>query len=83
MMRGDRVPSALIELITLGRTVKKRAADVLAYSTGPAPPTAPPKRSIAASSHLRGSALGFRNLTTTSPDRYTRLRLQTGLLPLL
>ena len=37
------------EFITLGRTLKKRAADVLAYFDGP--------------DHLRGSALGFRDLT--------------------
>ena len=38
------VPKALTELITLGRTLKKRTADVLAYfSTVQAPATVPQK----------------------------------------
>ena len=41
------VPAALTEVITLGRTLKKRAADVLA--TAPERPMAPPKRSTDAS----------------------------------
>lgn len=56
------VPAALTELITLGRTLKKRAEDVLAYfSTPPAPATGRRRRSTAASSTC-GSALDFRNL---------------------
>ena len=42
-------PTALGEVITLGRTLKKRAADVLAYFDRPAHRTDPPKRSTAAS----------------------------------
>jgi transposase len=38
------VPGVLREVITLGRRLKKQSADVLAYSTGPARRTAPPKR---------------------------------------
>jgi transposase len=57
------VPTSLTELTVLGRTLKRRAADVLAYFAGPAPATAPPRPSTAGASHLRGSALGFRNLT--------------------
>lgn len=34
------VPTALTELVTLGRTLKQRAVDVLAYFDRPAPPTA-------------------------------------------
>ena len=45
------VPAALTEVITLGRTLPKRAGDILAYfATDPAPPTAPPRRSMAGSS---------------------------------
>ncbi|WP_042915045.1 transposase, partial [Mycobacterium canetti] len=32
---SDAVPAALTEVITLGRTLKKRAADVLAYFDRP------------------------------------------------
>jgi transposase len=39
------VPKALTEVITLGRTLKKRAGDVLAYFDRPAPATARPRPS--------------------------------------
>ena len=42
------VPKALTEIVTLGRTLKKRAADVLAYFDRPkAHPTDRPRRSTA------------------------------------
>lgn len=41
------VPKALTEVVTLGKTLKKRASDVLATSTGPAPATNPPRPSTA------------------------------------
>jgi len=42
------VPKALTEIVTLGRTLKKRAADVLAYFDRPkAHPTDQPRRSTA------------------------------------
>ncbi len=37
------VPAALSEVITLGRTLKKRADDVLAYFDRPAPATVRPR----------------------------------------
>lgn len=43
------VPAALVEVVTLGRTLNKRAADVLAYSTVPAHPTDRLRPSTAAS----------------------------------
>lgn len=57
------VPAALTELITLGRTLKKRAADVLAYFDRPGTSNGPTEAINGRLEHLRGSALGFRNLT--------------------
>ena len=57
------VPAELTELITLGRTLKKRAADVLAYFTRPGTSNGPTEAINGRLEHLRGSALGFRNLT--------------------
>ena len=42
------VPTCLTEVAALGRTLKKRAADILAFFDHPTPATAPPKRSTAA-----------------------------------
>jgi transposase len=57
------VPAALHELITLGRTLTKRAADVLAYFDRPGTSNGPTEAINGRLEHLRGSALGFRNLT--------------------
>jgi transposase len=57
------VPAALPELATLGRTLKKRAADVLAYFDRPGTSNGPTEALNGRLEHLRGSALGFRNLT--------------------
>jgi transposase len=57
------VPTALTELITLGRTLKKRGADVLAYFERPGTSNGPTEAINGRLEHLRGSALGFRNLT--------------------
>jgi transposase len=57
------VPSALSEVITLGRTLKKRAADILAYFDRPGTSNGPTEAINGRLEHLRGSALGFRNLT--------------------
>ena len=57
------VPAALSELITLGRTLKKRATDVLAYFDRPGTSNGPTEAINGRLEHLRGSALGFRNLT--------------------
>jgi len=68
------VPSALTELITLGRTLKKRAADVLAYFERPGTSNGPTEAINGRLEHLRGSALGFRNLT----NYIARSLLETG-----
>ena len=57
------VPTALSELVTLGRTLHRRAADVLAYFDRPGTSNGPTEAINGRLEHLRGSALGFRNLT--------------------
>ena len=68
------VPAALTELITLGRTLKKRAEDVLAYFDHPGTSNGPTEAINGRLEHLRGSALGFRNLT----NYIARSLLETG-----
>ncbi|MEC4765701.1 ISL3 family transposase, partial [Mycobacterium sherrisii] len=68
------VPTPLQELITLGRTLKKRAADVLAYFDRPGTSNGPTEATNGRLEHLRGSALGFRNLT----NYIARSLLETG-----
>jgi transposase len=57
------VPAALSEVATLGRTLNKRAADVLANFDRPGTSNGPTEAINGRLEHLRGSALGFRNLT--------------------
>jgi len=57
------VPKPLRELITLGRTLNRRSADVLAYFDRPGTSNGPTEAINGRLEHLRGSALGFRNLT--------------------
>ena len=68
------VPKPLQELITLGRTLKKRAVDVLAYFDRPGTSNGPTEAINGRLEHLRGSALGFRNLT----NYIARSLLETG-----
>ncbi len=68
------VPKPLQELITLGRTLKKRAVDVLAYFDRPGTSNGPTEAINGRLEHLRGSALGFRNLT----NYIARALLETG-----
>jgi len=68
------VPTALTELITLGRTLKRRAADVLAYFDRAGTSNGPTEAINGRLEHLRGSALGFRNLT----NYIARSLLETG-----
>ncbi|MDJ0383756.1 transposase [Streptomyces sp. G-G2] len=60
---SDGVPAALTEVITLGRTLTKRAPDVLAYFDRPGTSNGPTEAINGRLEHLRGSTLGFRNLT--------------------
>jgi transposase len=68
------VPAALIEVVTLGRTLKKRTADILAYFDRPGTSNGPTEAINGRLEHLRGSALGFRNLT----NYIARSLLETG-----
>jgi transposase len=71
---SSSVPAELTELITLGRTLKRRAADVLAYFDRPRTSNGPTEAINGRLEHLRGSALGFRNLT----NYIARSLLETG-----
>ncbi|MET8361601.1 ISL3 family transposase [Micromonospora sp. NPDC005171] len=68
------VPAVLSEVITLGRTLKKRADDVLAYFDRPGTSNGPTEAINGRLEHLRGSALGFRNIT----NYIARSLLETG-----
>ena len=68
------VPKVLTEVITLGRTLKKRADDVLAYFDRPGTTNGPTEALNGRLEHLRGSALGLRNLT----NYIARSLLETG-----
>ena len=57
------VPTALTEVRKLGRTLARRAGDVLAYFDRPGTSNGPTEAMNGRLEHLRGSALGFRNLT--------------------
>ena len=56
------VPAMLAEIRRLGRTLKQRAADVLAFFDLPGTSNGPTEAINGRLEHLRGSALGFRNL---------------------
>jgi len=71
---AEGVPRALTELRRLGRTLRKRAADVLAYFDRPGTSNGPTEAINGRLEHLRGSALGFRNLT----HYIARSLLETG-----
>jgi transposase len=70
----EGVPAALTELRRLGRTLNQRAADVLAYFDRPGTSNGPTEALNGRLEHLRGSALGFRNLT----NYIARALLETG-----
>lgn len=68
------VPKALVEVTKLGRTLTKRTEDVLAYFDRPGTSNGPTEAINGRLEHLRGSALGFRNLT----NYIARSLLETG-----
>ena len=71
---GAGVPTALTELRRLGRTLTQRASDILAYFDRPGTSNGPTEAINGRLEHLRGSALGFRNLT----NYIARSLLETG-----
>lgn len=68
------MPTALIELRRLGRTLARRAGDVLAYFDLPGTSNGPTEALNGRLEHLRGSALGLRNIT----NYIARSLLETG-----
>ena len=68
------VPRPLVELRTLGRTLARRVCDVLAYFERPRTSNGPTEAVNGRLEHLRGLALGFRNLT----HYIARALLETG-----
>ena len=56
---GAGVPSSLTEIITLGRTLKRRSRDILTYLDHPHTSNDPTEAINGRLEHLRGSALGF------------------------
>ena len=68
------VPRRLQELISLGRTFNRRAADILAYFDRPGTSNGPTEAINGRLEHLRGTALGFRNLA----NYIARSLLDTG-----
>lgn len=57
------VPKGLPELARLGRTLNQRRGDVLAFFDHPGTSNGPTEAINGRLEHLRGTALGFRNLT--------------------
>jgi transposase len=56
------VPAGLEELAQLGRTLEKRRDDILAWFDHPGSSNGPTEAINGRLEHLRGIALGFRNL---------------------
>ena len=61
-LRDAVVPSSLTEIVTLGRTLKRRARDILAYFDHPHISNGPTEAVNGRLEHLSGSGLGIRNL---------------------
>ena len=71
---GSGIHNEIVELRKLGRTLTRRAADILAFFDRPGTSNAPTEAINGRLEHLRGTALGFRNL-----NNYTiRSLLETG-----
>ena len=58
------VPDGLEEITTLARTLTERSADILAYFDHPGSSNGPTEAVNGRLEHLRGIALGFRNLAS-------------------
>ncbi len=71
---ASSIPALLVELRKLGRTLTQRAADMLAFFDRPGTSNGPTEAINGRLEHLRGSALGLRNLT----NYITRSLLETG-----
>ena len=78
-LTSTRAPRSLTELITLGRTLKRRAGDILAFFDHPHTSNGPTEAINGRLEHLRGSALGLakpHQLHHPSTPRNRRIRPQ-------
>lgn len=75
------VPPALTELARLGRTLAKRAGDILAYFDRPRTSNGPTEATNGRLKHLRGSALASATSRTTSSSTPRDRRLQNRPTP--
>jgi len=66
------VPRSLTEIVTLGRTLKQQSRGILAYFSNPAPATAPPKPSTAASNTYADPPSGSETSPTSSPEHSSK-----------
>ena len=71
------VPPELVEAVRLGATLAKRAEDVTAYFDRPGTSNGPTEAINGRLEHLRGIALGFRNLTHYIA--YAEFRISDGM----
>ena len=71
-LTSTSVPSSLTELITLGRTLKRRAGASWPTSITPTPATAPPKPSTAASNTYAAPPSDSETSPTTSPEHSSK-----------
>ena len=79
-LTSTRVPRDLTELITLGRTLKRRDGDILAYFDHPHTTGGPTEPINGRLEHLRGSALGLakpHQLDHPSTPRNRRIQTRT------
>ena len=79
-LTSTRVPRSLTELMTLGRTLKRRAGDILAYFDHAHTTGAPAEAMNGRLEHLRGSALGLAKphpLRHSSTPRNRRIQTPT------
>ena len=68
-LTSTRVPRSLTELITLGRTLKRRTTDIQAYFDHPHTTNDPTQAINAPLEHLRSRAPGLSKTSpTTSPE---------------
>ena len=83
-LTSTRVPRGLTELITLGRTLKRRAGDILAYFDHPHTSNGPTEAINGRLEHLRGSALGLaKPHQLHHPSTPRNRRIQTPTTPSL
>ena len=79
---GAGMPSSLTEIITLGRTLKRRAGDILAYFDRPHTSNGPIEAINGRLEHLGGCALGFaKPYQLHHPSTPRNRRIQTPTTP--